>query len=461
MLQKYAVVDIEATGGTQKVDRIIEIAIVLVDGNQIVDSFSTMVNPGISIPPFISRLTGITNEMVSSAPPFHEVARKIVEWTRNRSLVAHNVSFDYRILREEFNRLGYDFQSDTLCTARLSKHFFPSLEKFNLKDLSGDLGIHLEDSHRALDDAQATAEIMLKILEANGDEGLELKNMNIYKRRSRLPDGIEEEQILDLPNVCGIYYMKDGDGYPVYIGKSLKIRSRIRSHFVSPNGKAHKMRKMVHAFDYKATGSELMAEILESLEIHKFKPVLNKAKRRNKNDFALLTERRNKYLSFNILHKKRLKDSDHIIQWFSSRNAAKAYISSIAEQYDLCPCMCHLQSSNGSCVTYSLGACDGAYLGHEDHKDYNDRVHNAITTIDRLFLRDFLLLLKGRTDDENGALLIENGRLKWYGFLPKNEASVSRESIKSLMTSIESSSELDRLVYRFIYANKFVERIYL
>ena len=420
MSEKYAVIDIEATGGTQKVDRIIEIAILHIDGDQITSTFSTLINPQIGIPPFITKLTGINNEMVTDAPPFHEVARTIVEMTEGRSLVAHNVSFDYRILREEFSRLGYEFKSDTLCTARLSKEYFPEIEKHNLTSVAASLEVGIPERHRAMDDAKAAAEIMLKILEKSRGNGQALKNMSIYKRRSRLPINIQEEQILDLPNVCGVYYMLDADDEPVYIGKSLKIRTRIRSHFSENTNKSEKMRTLVHSIRYQETGSELMAEIKESREIRKYKPLLNRAKRKTRFETALLEDRENEYKTFKIKHKRKVKSDEKPLQWFSSTNAAKAYISGLASEFDLCACLCRINSGSNDCTTHKLGHCAGAFKGVEGADEYNSRFDDALHITDKLFDEKLLILDKGRRPEEFSCFLIEDHRISHIGFLPKD-----------------------------------------
>lgn len=460
-MQKYAVVDIEATGGTQKVDRIIEIGIVLLDGNEIVDTYSTLVNPGISIPPFITKLTGISQQMVKDAPAFHEVAKKIILMTEGRSLVAHNVSFDYRILREEYERLGYEFKTDTLCTARLAKHYFPEIEKYNLKRVATYLGLPLEDRHRAGDDAMATAEVMKKILAKSEKEGLSLKNMSIYKRKSRLPFNMTEEQILDLPNVCGVYYMLDENDAPVYIGKSIKIRTRIRSHFSEESSKTIKMQKMVHRITYTETGSELMAEVFESLEIRKHRPLLNKAKRKSKFDIGVLIVDNQGYQTIKVKHRSKIRDKRKVLQWFSSKNAAKAFLTSLVQNYDLCACLCSMNGQSKDCITYKINACNGAYLQHEEATTYNDRVLEARKYMRKLFQEDMLVLHKGRSEDEFAAFLITDHTVSHVGYINENQQQLPIMEIADLLEAIPSLPEIDRLVYREFYEGRIAKKILL
>ena len=152
----YAILDIETTGGKYNEEGITEIAIYKFDGHKVVDQFASLVNPERRIQPFVVNLTGINNEMLRSAPKFYEVAKRIIEITDGCVLVAHNAQFDNRILTTEFDRLGYQFKKDTLCTVELSKKLIPDMPSYSLGKLVRSLGIPISDRHRAQGDAQAT-----------------------------------------------------------------------------------------------------------------------------------------------------------------------------------------------------------------------------------------------------------------------------------------------------------------
>ncbi len=160
----YAIIDIETTGQASTSGKITEIAIFIHNGFEITDSFTSLINPECYIPGFISRLTGIDNEMVQAAPKFYEVARKIVEMTQDMVFVAHNVSFDYRFVQEEFKQLGYDYQRKTMCTVRLSRKFLPGYRSYSLGNLCQELGIQINGRHRAAGDALATVKLFEIIL---------------------------------------------------------------------------------------------------------------------------------------------------------------------------------------------------------------------------------------------------------------------------------------------------------
>lgn len=119
--QLFAVIDVETTGGGINGNRLTEICIVLLRGSQVIDKFASLINPEKNIPRPITALTGIDNTMVASAPKFYEVANKVEEIIRDAIFVAHNVNFDYNVLRNEFRDLGFEYTFRKLCTIRLSR----------------------------------------------------------------------------------------------------------------------------------------------------------------------------------------------------------------------------------------------------------------------------------------------------------------------------------------------------
>lgn len=176
----FAIIDIETTGNSYKNGKITEIAIFQHNGFEITGSYSTLINPEMDVPYFISKLTGITNDMLIGQPKFYEVARKIVELTAGRIFVAHNVSFDYKFIQEEYKRLGYNYQCKTMCTVKMSRSLLPGHRSYSLGKLCADLNIEINNRHRAEGDALATVklfEILVKQNERIGDS----KNIDNYK----------------------------------------------------------------------------------------------------------------------------------------------------------------------------------------------------------------------------------------------------------------------------------------
>jgi DNA polymerase-3 subunit epsilon len=176
----FAIIDIETTGNRHSYGKITEIAIYQHNGQEITGSFSTLINPEMDIPYFITNLTGITNAMVKNAPRFYEVAKQIIEMTQGRTFIAHNVSFDYKFVKEEFERLEYEFNRETMCTVKLSRKLLPGHSSYSLGKLCTDLGIEINGRHRAAGDALATVKLFEILLEKNRTIG-DSKSINNYK----------------------------------------------------------------------------------------------------------------------------------------------------------------------------------------------------------------------------------------------------------------------------------------
>lgn len=167
----YCIVDVETTGNVKGPARLTEIAIFRHDGNQVVDSFHSLLNPGCPIPPFIRHLTGISDEMVQDAPVFADVARDVLNITEDALFVAHNVSFDFSFIQKELNWLGYDFFRRTLCTVRTSRKLIPGYPSYSLGKLCRSLDIPLNGRHRAQGDAAATV-LLFEMLLRHDSQGL-------------------------------------------------------------------------------------------------------------------------------------------------------------------------------------------------------------------------------------------------------------------------------------------------
>lgn len=216
----YAILDIESTGGKYNEEGITEIAIHRFDGHRVVDKFICLINPEREIQPFVVKLTGISNKMLRSAPKFHEVAKRIVEITEGTVLVAHNAQFDYRILRTEFRRLGYDFQRKTLCTVDLSKQLIPEAESHSLGKLARSLGIPMSDRHRANGDALATLKLFKLLLDKDSDKKIITEVIREETHGELSPNQLD--MVFSLPSETGVYYMHDKDGEIIFYGHSLK-----------------------------------------------------------------------------------------------------------------------------------------------------------------------------------------------------------------------------------------------
>ncbi len=460
MSTTYAVIDVEATGGAHRSERIIEIGVVLYRDGKIIERFESLINPGIGIPPFISRLTGITQDMVAEAPPFYELAKQIVELTEDTVFVAHNVQFDYRMLRQEFERLGYTYQRPVLCTAKLSRHFFPEIEKHNLDKLIEHFDIKVKNRHRALADAEAACFVLDKILQS--DMVQDPKELTVlFTKKTKLPDRVKEEEILELPNACGVYYMKDEDGHPVYIGKSKQIRSRIKSHFSTNNTKVDRMRSSVCHIDYELTGSELMAELLESKEIKKHKPSINRAKRRSKFPHAVYIKWDEDYpsLGINIASKLKKDQKESVLFYFSSKNDARKYIRRFYERNELCYCIQLDKHAPNQCLSKLSGKCKGAFHDQQLAASYRADFEAAIGNSVPLFGDDFVLLDVGQHEDNQSVFLISDGHLAAFGFMDKSSTIKSKDELIDQLHTVQKNKEYDQIVFRYLQKKHRMKKV--
>ncbi len=414
----YAIIDVETTGGAAKYERITEIAIVLHDGERIVEKFATLLNPERSIPWQITQITGITDEMVANAPRFFEVAKQIVQLTEGKIFVAHNVNFDYSFVREEFLRLGFDFQRRQLCTVRLARKVFPGLPSYSLSNLKRHFQIRAERSHRALDDTLATTVLFERIL-AQQDGKQNIRTLvNLGVKETKLPPNISIERLHAVPEACGIYYFHDSQGHVIYVGKSLNIRKRLFEHFADQTSKGEKLRTGVADISWEVTGSELVALLFESAEIKRLQPAVNRAQRTRQFAGAIYSYtdlQGYKCLVFGKNTAKNTKNLTLIAEYPKSDNA-RNQLQSLVYQYELCHRLTHLDSSEQACFHYQIKKCFGACVGEESPEDYNVRAEMAIAQVSKRLTGSFFFIDKGRTEDEVSVVGVQEGRYLGFGF---------------------------------------------
>lgn len=449
----YAVVDIETTGGMSNRDRITEIAIIVTDGKTVIKSFSSLVNPERSIPSEITRITGITNAMVANSPKFYEIAKEVVEYTNDCIFVAHNVSFDYNFIRNEFASLGYTFTKKQLCTVKLSRKTFPGLKSYALGNLINHFGIQVNARHRAFDDAFATTELLAKILLS--DNAIEDATLLINKgiKESKLPNEISLEKLHELPEAPGVYYMLNVYNKIIYIGKSVNIRARMMQHFGAGNRKAERMLTTVADIDYVVTGNELLAIILESYEIKVHLPELNKVQRNSDFPYAVSKFIDSKSFINFIAHKTTDKKfpKENILSYFGSSASAKGLLSNLRASFELCETKIGGTLHLGQpCIYQRMNECHGACLDLEEAKDYNERAELAILAVDRIFEKDFLIITPGRTLDEKGIVLIENGLCQGFGYISSEGALFGVEEMKEAIDYRPANFELNRLIQHYM-----------
>jgi DNA polymerase-3 subunit epsilon len=448
----YAIVDIETTGGQFNEEGITEIAIYKFDGLEIVDQFISLVNPEKEIQPFVVKLTGINNAMLRSAPKFYEVAKRIIEITEGCILVAHNTSFDYRILRTEFSRLGYDFVKPTLCTVELSKKLIPEQPSYSLGKLVRALGIPMSDRHRASGDALATVKLF-KMLLAKDTE----KEILISSIKAEIKSGLTPK-LLDivesLPSKTGIYYMHNEKGNLIYIGKSKNIKKRVNQHFTGTTNKSKKIQVEVFAVTHEETGSELVALLKESEEIKINKPIYNRAQRKSIFQYALyevLDE--NGYLNLRL---EKADGRKKEITAYTSLQEGKNALFRITEKYNLCQKLNGLYETQNGCFQYKIKECKGACLGKETPEEYNERVVGFINEM-TFENNNMVIIDRGRSINERSAVLIENGIYKGYCFYDLNYQINTIEVLKNIIIPMQNNRDTRTIIQSYLRKNKVMK----
>lgn len=450
----YAILDIETTGGQFNEEGITEIAIYKFDGHEVVDQFISLVNPEIPIQPFVVKLTGINNAMLRSAPKFFEVAKRIIEMTADCVIVAHNASFDYRILQTEFRRLGYDFESQTLCTVELSKKLLPEQPSHSLGKLVRALGIPMADRHRASGDALATVKLFKILLEKDLEKEIVKDFIKLEIQKGISPKLLDI--VSKLPAKTGVYYIHNEKGNLIYIGKSRNIKKRINQHFTGTSTKCKKIQAEVFTVTYDETGSELVALLKESEEIKVNKPIYNRAQRKSIFQLALYAEKDEKgYINLKLQKADGRKKE---ITSFTSIQEGKNALFRITSHYNLCQKLTGLYSTKTNCFQYSIKECDGACLGAISPEEYNIRVQEFIEK-NSFESQNMVLIDKGRSISERSAVLIENGIYKGYAFYDLNYQIHNIEILRNIIIPMQNNRDTKSIIQGHIRKNKTLKTI--
>lgn len=445
----YSIIDIETTGGQYNEEGITEIAIYKFDGHDVVDQFISLVNPEKPIQPFVVKLTGINSAMLRSAPKFYEVAKRIIEITEGTIVVAHNASFDYRILQTEFRRLGYDFKKPTLCTVELAKKIIPNLPSYSLGKLVRSLGIPMADRHRASGDALATVKLFKMLLAKD----LEKEIVKSFVK-TEIKAGLSPK-LLDivekLPSKTGIYYIHNEKGDLIYIGKSKNIKKRVNQHFTGSNSKSKKIQRDVYAVTFEETGSELIALLKESEEIKINKPIYNRAQRKTLFNYAMYSHLdENEYLALTVEKSDGRKKE---ITSFTSLQEGKNMLFKITSEYNLCQKINDLYETKTACFQYKIKECFGACVQKETPEEYNARVENFIQNM-HFESNNMVVVDKGRSIEERSAVLIENGIYKGYCFFDLNYQITNVEVLRNIIIPMQNNRDTKTIIQMYLKKHK-------
>ena len=416
----FAIVDLETTGVNPKADKVIEIAIVISNGKEIIDYYSKLVYPEMKVPYRVTRLTGIKNEDLITAPKFYEVAKDVLNLLKGRTIVAHNAAFDYRFLKKEFSELGFDFKSKTLCTMKTARSLYPELPSYKLGNLCAQLKIKLDRGHRALNDAVATA----KLFHLMQEENETLKNDHSL---------FEELKVNDIPESPGIYRFFNHLDEIIYVGKSINLRSRIKSHLSNfQTKKGRKILEHIVRISTEVHSNEEMALLYENLEIKVNQPKHNRKQRGTKFPYGVVLNTEDEYHKL-LIEKVEQQSESTFVMKFRSYWKAREFIERMVYKFELCRVINDLESVNqgAACFKHRLGECKGACIEIEKPEPYNERIAQ-IGQVFKKYEGDVLYISKGRKSREKSFALVQNGTLIGFGYAPyKKEYTTSYLKKKS------------------------------
>lgn len=445
---QFAIIDIETTGSSNKFGKITEVAIVISDGVNVIDKFETLINPEKEIPYNITRLTGIDNSMVTDAPKFYEVAKKIIEMTEDKIFVAHNVNFDYGFIKKEFEDLGYNYQRKTMCSVKLARKVYPNLESYSLGKICKHFNIPINGRHRAMGDAYATAILFHQMVVANPMIVNDMKFDSFLK---------EHLQIAKLPNKEGIYYFKNNEGQIIYVGKSKRIKSRVQSHLLNYRSKKGlAIIENIAKIDYLLTGNEIMALLMENKEIKRYKPIYNRAQKNTIFPFGITIDKSSLYHKLKVI---RIETNDDAIIGFKSKREANSFLMNVSSKYDLCEKINELEpiAKNGPCFKYQIKQCKGACVQEESCDDYNARIQDFESRFHSLD-DDYVFVGAGRNTKEISFVLVEKGIIKAFGYSHLNQNVMNSDQLKLLSEDFNPDKDFQRVV-KYLVNNKDFKKI--
>lgn len=441
----YAVTDIETTGGYASANGITEIAVYIYDGQQIVDSFESLVNPHQSIPRFVQSLTGITDDMVQLAPSFEEIAPRLFELFQGKVFVAHNVNFDYSFVSHQLQHAGFHLNCKKLCTVRYTRKIFPKLASYSLGNLCRHFEIPLYNRHRASGDAKATVQL-LELLRRNDVNNHLYTMIGKQSKEQYLPLHLNKEDIDQLPLTPGVYYFHDAKDKIVYVGKAVQLKKRVTSHFSNnkPTRQKQEFQRNIHRISYQQCGTELMASVLETIEIKRLWPKYNRAIKGYEAQYGLyLFEDGKGYYRLGVDRKH--KNVPAIYQFYS-RHEGSMELKRLIQEFALCNKLCFIdRSADKSCEHPS---CKGACAGKELPADYNKRVELAVAQL-RKELPSFAIRERSYFNGKDSCILMEEGRFYGMGYVSPEFTIDAKDELRNHLQEYPEYDFVRNMIKRY------------
>ena len=385
---KLVFVDLETTGANPAVDRITEIGVVEVDHSGVATHWSTLVNPEQPIPAFIQSLTGISNEMVRKAPTFAELATALHERLEGALFIAHNARFDYGFLRNAFEQLGLSFKPDVLCTVKLSRALFPDERRHNLDTLVARHQLKADTRHRALADADLLWQLWQKLRSNLPDETFDAALRSLLQRPS-LPSHLPTNAVDHIPDTPGVYLFYGENDMPLYVGKSVRLRQRVLSHFNADHKEYKEMRlsQQLHRIEVRETAGEIGALLLEARLIKDLQPVHNRLLRRQGDLCAWQLREDEQGQLVPVLTHASEQDfgrAERLFGLFPGKRKADAALRALAESHQLCLVQLGLERRSGPlkpCFNWQLKRCNGVCVGKESESFHRARLEAALAKL--------------------------------------------------------------------------------
>ncbi len=482
----FLVVDVETTGLDARTDRITEIAFVSVRDGKITDEFSSLINPRQFIPRYITELTGISNEMVSRKKDFAGTLPLLKEFINGNKgitvLCGHNVSFDHRFINSSLERIGEGkLNMQTLCTARLARRLGLNLRSKSLYSLSRHFNIEVDRRHRALDDARATAIILINFLNKlinefdyeDLEELISFQHKKIYESH-RLPANFKniKKLLKNIPDTSGVYYMKNKDDDIIYIGKAKNLNYRLRSYFyhnVSHTGKIRRMLREIRGIDFETTGSELSALILESRLIKKLKPKYNSATKRYGRFAFIKIDVQNDYPRIERTYEVK-PDGARYYGPFKSSFTVNSLVERIHKSFKIRKCDDRRlvpDKNKSSCMYFEIKLCSAPCNFTQAHSSYTKEVKRVIEFLEAETSSGALSELEtemGRLSDEmkfEEASQVRDKISDLKRVILNMELTASEVNLKNFVIKCSKGSPDDSSELFFIAGGKLIKHISL
>jgi DNA polymerase-3 subunit epsilon len=385
----FVVIDLETTGGSALFDRVLEVAAIRVQNGSVQDRLECLVEPGMPIPPFVTRITGINQSLVRGQPRFESILPELRRMLDGAVLVAHNASFDGNFLSAAFQRAELPWDGERVCTLRLARRLIPGLHSYRLDSLCAFLGFTFVQRHRAGPDAEATLSVLKHLLEVAVGNGIETLSALLRLQRQplnskRRKGHVDEAQVASLPTTSGVYLLKDRHGKVIYVGKSVNVRQRVRTH-LRPSGTARGpaqprlRRRLPHIADVEAieTQSELEALLLESKLVKRYLPEANSLLRDYQDYPFIKVDMADPYPRLEAT-RERPTDGAAYFGPFRRASVVSSAVVFLNEQLGLRQCSGRIKPGQPACALLEMRKCLGPCVGAVSDAEYGAAVTEAL-----------------------------------------------------------------------------------